>query len=91
MEGIRLKDVPRKFLTEGVNKGYLEKGERKEFLRKEIGVGANEEMNLGLGKDGGGASLLDGLLAKADYDGPTVVGKRKKKRKGKETSQNFSI
>lgn len=91
MERVALKDVPRKYLKQGVNKGYLEKGERSEFLRKGIGVGAKEEKDLGLGKDRGGASLVDGLLAKAEYDGPTVVGKRKKKRKGKDQSQNFSV
>jgi hypothetical protein len=90
MERVGSKDVPRKYLMQGV-KGYLGKGERGEFSRKENGVGDKEEKDLGLGKDGGGASLLDGLLAKADYDGPTVVGKRKKKRKSKDQSQNFNI
>ncbi len=83
MERIGLKDVPRKFLKEEGKFGFVKHENQKHFLE--------QQKDLGLGKDSRGASLLDGLLAKADYDGPTVVGKRKKKRKGKDSSQNFSI
>lgn len=83
MERISEKDVPLKYLKQEKEFGLLKQENQKHFL--------GHEKDLGLGKDGGGASLLDGLLAKADYDGPTVVGKRKKKRKGKDQSQNFSV
>ncbi len=83
MESVTGKDVPRKFLKQVQKTGFLKEVNQKHFMET--------EKDLGLGKVSGGASLLDGLLAKTDYDGPTVVGKRKKKRKGKDSSQNFSL
>jgi len=83
MERVGFKDVPRKFLAQEEKTGFLKQGNKRQFLES--------EKDLGLGKEDGGASLLDGLLAKAEYDGPSVVGKRKKKRKGKDQSQNFSL
>lgn len=83
MERVGLKDVPRKFLAQEVKNGFLKQENQKQLTE--------HEKDLGLGKVRWGASLLDGLLAKADYDGPTVLGKRKKKRKGKDQSQNLNL
>lgn len=36
-------------------------------------------------------TILNQLLAKPDYDGPTVIGKKRKKRHGKGQSQNHNL
>lgn len=64
-------------------KVYLRKEASSNYFEKDFGLGEKQ------GKEEEG--LLDGLLEKADYDDPTVIGKRRKKRPGEEQSQNFSL
>ncbi|RZM29460.1 MAG: relaxase [Pedobacter sp.] len=63
-------------------KVYLRKEASGNYLERELGLG---------GMQGKEESLLDGLLEKADYDDPTVIGKKRRKRPVKGQSQNFSL
>jgi hypothetical protein len=77
------KAVTERFSDRDVPKQYLRHEPASNFLEKDLGLGERR------GKVE--ESLLDGLLEKADYDDPTVIGKKRKKRPGEEQSQNFSL
>ena len=73
------KAVTQMFSDRDLPKQYLGKAVATNFLEKDLGPGerqGREEEN-----------LLEGLLAKADYDDPTVIGKKRKKRAGEQQSQ----
>lgn len=77
------KAVTERFLDRDVPKKYLRQQPASNFLEKDLGLGDKR----GSEQEG----LLDGLLARANYDDPTVIGKKRKKRPGDEQSQNFEI
>lgn len=82
-KGYSAKAVTERFSDRDVLRQYLRKGVSKNFLEMDLGQG---------GKDGKEEeSLLDGLLEKADYDDPTIIGKKRKKKAGEQQSQNFSL
>lgn len=78
-KGYAAKAVVGMFSDRDVPKVYLRKEPVSDFLEKDLELGGKRS------KDEEG--LLDGLLEKADYDDPTVIGKRRKKRPGEEQSQ----
>ncbi|MEJ5996572.1 relaxase/mobilization nuclease domain-containing protein [Pedobacter sp. Du54] len=71
------------FSDRDVPKVYLRKEVQSNYLEKYVGLGGKPDKE----EEG----LLDGLLEKADYDDPTVIGKKRKNRPGEEQSQNFSL
>lgn len=73
-KGYAAKAVIEKFGDRDVPKEYLKKEVSSNFLEKDLGLGQRRSKS----ED----SLLDGLLEKADYDDPTVIGKKRKKRPG---------
>ena len=75
--------VTERFSNRDMPKQYLRKEVQSNYLEKDLGWSEKR------GKEEG--SLLDGLLEKADYDDPTVIGKKRKKRPGEQQSQNFSL
>lgn len=81
-KGYAAKAVVGRFSDRDEPKVYLRKKQTSNYL----------EMDLGLGDKSGKVEkgLLDRLLEKADYDDPTVIGKKKKKRSGQQQSQSFS-
>lgn len=82
-KGYAAKAVVGMFSDRDQAKVYLRKEAQSNYLEKDLGLGGRR------GKEE--ESLLDGLLEKADYDDPTVIGKKRKKRPGKGQSQNFSL
>ncbi|RZM30170.1 MAG: relaxase [Pedobacter sp.] len=76
------KAVTERFSDRDVPKQYLCKEASTNFLEKDMGLGKTQS--------GQEESLLDGLLKKAGYDDPTVIGKRRKKKNGQQQSQNLS-
>ncbi len=78
-KGYAAKAVIGIFSDRDVPKQYLRKEVSTNYLEKDLGLGEKR------GKEEDG--LLDGLLEKADYDDPTVIGKKRKKRPGEEQSQ----
>jgi len=60
-------------------KRYLGKDQSYNFVQKDLGLGERQ------GKE---ESLLEGLLEKAGYDDPTVIGKKRKRRRGQEHSRD---
>lgn len=85
-------DLGKAYSAKAVTERFSDRDEPKQYLRKEPSTNFLE-MDLGLGGKRGREeeSLLDGLLERADYDDPTVIGKKRKKRPGEEQSQNFSL
>lgn len=81
-KGYSAKSVTERFGDRDVPKQYLRTEVVSNFLEKDLG--------LGKGRSKEEESLLDGLLKKADYDDPAVIGKKKKKRSG-EQEQGFSL
>ncbi len=77
------KAVTQMFSDRDVPKVCLRKVVESNYLEKDLSLGDKR------GKED--ESLLDGLLEKADYDDPTIIGKKRKKRPGEEQSQNFSL
>ncbi|WP_379090649.1 relaxase/mobilization nuclease domain-containing protein [Pedobacter sp. UC225_65] len=82
-KGYAAKAVVGMFSDRDVAKQYLRKETSMDFLEKDLGLGGKR----GKAEEG----LLDGLLEKADYDGPTVIGKKRKKRAGEEHSREYGI
>lgn len=84
-------DLGKGYSAKAVTKMFSDRDEPKQYLRKEE-QGNYLERDLGLGEKRGKEDewLLDGLLEKADYDDPTVIGKKRRKRPGKEHQQGFS-
>jgi len=80
-KGYSAKAVTAVFSHRDVHRVYLKKAVPAVFLVKVPGLGEKQ----GREEDG----LLDGLLEKADYDDPTVIGRKRKKRAGEEKSQNI--
>jgi len=85
-------DLGKVYSAKAMTERFSDRDEPKQFLRKEPSSNFLEK-DLGLGEKQGREeeSLLDGLLSKADYDDPTVIGKKRKKRPGEEQTQNFSL
>lgn len=83
-------DLGKAYSAKAVTERFSDRDELKVYLRKEVQSDYLEK-NLGQAERRGDAdeSLLDGLLKKADYDDPIVIGKKRKKRPGEEQSQNF--
>jgi len=75
------KVVTAMFSDRDVPKQYLRKEPLSNFLEKDLGPGGKQVKEE--------ESLLDGLLEKADYDDPPVIGKKRKRRPGEEQSQNL--
>lgn len=73
------KAVTTMFSDRDVPKQYLGKEVQSNYLEKDLGLGGKRSRE----ED----SLLDGLLEKADYDDPTVIEKKRKKRPGEEQSR----
>lgn len=71
------------FSGRDVPKVYLRKEVQSNYLEKDQGLGERR------GKEE--ESLLDGLLEKADYDDPAVIGKKRKKRGAEGQEQGFSL
>lgn len=69
------------FAGKDVPKQYLGKEVATNYLEKDLGLVEKR------GKEEDG--LLEGLLEKAEYDDPTVIGKKRKKRPGEDQSQNL--
>ncbi|RZM24468.1 MAG: relaxase [Pedobacter sp.] len=84
-------DLGKVYSAKAVTERFGEKDMRKQYLKKEVSTGFLER-DLGQGDKWSKSedSLLNGLLEKADYDDPTVIGKKRKKRPGQESSQQFS-
>ncbi|RZM18428.1 MAG: relaxase [Pedobacter sp.] len=82
-KGYAANAVTERFSYRDMLKQYLMHEPASNFLEKDLSLGEKR------GRDDEG--LLDGLLEKADYDDPTVIGKKRKKRPGEEKSQNFSL
>ncbi len=77
-------DLGKAYAAKAVLGMFSDRDEVKQYLRKEP-ISNYLEKDLGLGeKRGKEESLLDGLLEKADYDDPTVIGKKRKKKPGEE-------
>ena len=85
-------DLGKAYSAKAVTERFSDRDEPKQYLRKEPSSNFLEK-DLGLGGKQGKEeeSLLDGLLEKADYDDPTIIGKKRKKRPGEQQSQNFSL
>lgn len=79
-KGYSAKAVIEMFGDRDAPKVYLKKEVSSNFMEKDLGFGERQSK----GED----NLLDRLLEKADYDDPTVVGKKRKKRPGQEQSQS---
>jgi len=82
-KGYSAKAVVGMFSDRDETKQYLRKDPFSNFLEKDLGL----DQKQGKEED----SLLDGLLEKADYDDPTVIGKKRKKRPGEEASLGQGI
>ncbi|TCD05870.1 relaxase [Pedobacter frigidisoli] len=80
-KGYSAKVVTGMFSARDEPKVYSRKEVQSNYLDKDLGLGERR------GKEE--ESLLDGLLEKAEYDDPTVIGKKRKRRPGEEQSQNF--
>jgi hypothetical protein len=85
-------DLSKAYAAKAVTVMFSDRDEPKQYLRKEPSTNFLEK-DMGLGGKRGReeGNLLDGLLEKAEYDDPTVIGKKRKKRPGEEQSQNFSL
>lgn len=77
------KAITAMFSDRDVPKVYLRKVVQSNYLQKDLRSGERR------GKEEN--ALLEGLLAKADYDDPTVIGKNRKKRSGEEHSQGHGL
>lgn len=78
-------DLGKAYAAKAVTERFSDRDEPKVYLRKQVQSNYLEK-DLGLGDKRGRAqeSLLDGLLEKADYDDPAVIGSKRKKRGGVE-------
>lgn len=81
-KGYAAKAITGMFSDRDVSKQYFRKEVHSNYLEKDLGPGEKRS------KDG--ESLLDGLLQKAHYDDPTIIGKKRKKRHGEEREQSIS-
>ncbi len=83
-------DLGKGYSAKALTAMFSDRDEPKVYLRKEVSSNYLEK-DLGLGERlGKENSVLDGLLEKAGYDDPTVIGKkRKKKRAYLERSQGM--
>jgi hypothetical protein len=75
--------VKEMFSDRDVSKQYLGKEVSSNFLERDLGLGewrGKEENN-----------LFDRLLEKADYDDPTIIGKKRKKRTRDGQKQGYSL
>ena len=86
-------DLGKTYSAKAVTGRFSDRDELKQYLRKESSSNFLEKDLGGMGgKDGKETeSLLDVLLEKADYDYPTVIGKKRKKKAREQQSQNFSL
>ncbi|RZM27152.1 MAG: hypothetical protein EOO88_14390 [Pedobacter sp.] len=84
-------DISKAYAAKAVTAMFSDRDEVKVYLRKDVQSNYLEK-DLGLGDERGKEedSLLDGLLEKADYDDPTVIGKKRKKRPGEEQGQQIN-
>jgi len=85
-------DLGKGYSAKAIMERLSVKDEIKQFLAK--GQNKNtvgDELEIADGHNRDRENLLDGLLAKADYDDPTVIGKRRKKKPGQEQSRECSF
>ncbi len=82
-------DLGKGYSAKAIVERFSHRDEPKQYLSREVSSNFLKK-DLGLGKERGKEEerLLDGMLEKADYDDPTVIGKKRKKRPGEEESQN---
>lgn len=85
-------DLGKVYSAKAVTEIFSDRDMQKQYLRHEP-AGNFLEKDRGLDQKGGKEEegLLGGLLERADYDDPTVIGKKRKKRPGEEESHNFNI
>lgn len=88
-------DVDKGYSAKGILERLADRDELKQYLargRNDTYLEVDKEKGLGLGeKQVKEESLLDGLLEKADYDDPTVIGKKRKRRPGEEQSHGDGL
>jgi len=83
-------DLGKGYSAKGLTAMFSGRDEPKVYLRKEVSSNLLEK-DMGLGeRRGKEEDLLDGLLEKADYDDPTVIGRKRKRRPGEEQMQNLT-
>lgn len=72
-------DLGKRYSAKAILERFSDRDELRQYLSKEVATNYLEK-NLGLGEKRGKDedSLLEGLLEKADYDDPTVIGKKRK-------------
>ena len=81
-KGYAAKAITERFGDRDELKQYLRKEPSSNFLEKERELELGERRNRE-------ESILEGLLEKAEYDDPTVIGKKRKKRPGEEQSMGL--
>jgi len=81
-------DLGKGYVAKAVVGMFSDRDEVKVYLRKQV-QGNYLEEDMGLGERWGKEE--EGLSEKADYDDPTVIGKKKKKRPGEGQEQGFSL
>jgi len=85
------RDLGKEYAANGLRRILSDITETKKYLSEEPKLSMAEESRNSDPSDRREKTLLDGLLDKADYDDPSLIGKKKKRRPDEEQSQNYQL